>query len=429
MKKGFFTLITGLVALGASAQTGVKNTNKMPVNNGYEIKKHGDFLTPNGANGGQMSQWFSYASLQVDLNGFEAGSLLLFPDSSPVIAFLSSGNPTQNHNTWCSAGQSFDPKDAEFSLDGNTEILSKFNAYTIDSINVLYLYERDLHTVTDTMIVTFHKSGASTATGAMSNWYWGTTAGNNWSTTDYNRAIKEPAMSATVYQIRVPLNELDSNANGGVWGEKKFAIPASFKAVPKGATVGVTVTFKPGYSYNFGDTLQASEDLVPQPTKKFNRFWVRTVRNGSTVENVFYNNGMMVDKNQAYTDRLAALGSKYLPSSFYVTSQLVHVEYLVNSPNVGVKNVNANGYGLGDIYPNPASAKGNVSVPFTIGNAGDVNVTITNIVGQTVLNTTENFSAGEHTLDLGLNNLKAGVYFYTVTSGNFTATKKFTVGE
>ena len=428
MKKSLFTLLGGMFAFGVMAQSNLQPTNKIEVKE-YQVPFHSKLRVNSSANaGGQVSQWFSYAGLQENLNGFEGSSMMLFPDSSVVVAYLNNGTPAQYNNTWISAGQGFDAKDIEFSLDGNTSPLSKFNDYTVDSIRILYLYDRKIHTVTDTMIVTFHKQGLTSTTGAMSVWYFGTTPGQNvFTTTDFNRTTHEPATGATVYQIRIPLTALDSIANQGIWGEKILAIPPTFKSIIKNNIVGATVTFKPGYSYAAGDTILTGAGVTS--TKPLNAFWVRTVRNGNNVEHAYYNNGMAIDKTQLYTDRLNGLGSRYLPSSYYSVSQLIHIDYLISSANVGVKNINGNGYGMGNAYPNPVSGNSAVNVPFAIGKSGDVTLIVTNIIGQNVSVSTEKFNAGENTFTVDLNNLKPGVYFYTISSGNFTSTKKFTVTE
>ncbi|MCC6683504.1 MAG: T9SS type A sorting domain-containing protein [Bacteroidia bacterium] len=431
MKKSLFTLLGGMFAFGVMAQSNLQPTNKIEVKD-YQIPFHSKLRVNSSANaGGQVSQWFSYASLQENLNGFEGSSMLLFPDSSVLVVYMNNGTPASYNNTWISAGQALDPKDIEFSLDGSTSTLSKFNDYTVDSIKILYLYDRTIHTSVDTMVVTFHKSQATTATGSLSTWNYGTAPNKKYfATTDFDRTTHEPAKTGIVYEVRMPLTALDSNANGTTWGEKNIAIPSSFGTIPKGMVVGATVSFKPGYTYSAGDTLLATMDLPSQPVRELNKLWVRTLlRNGNNVEHDYFNNGMAIDKTQLYTDRWEALGSRYLPSNFYSVSQFVHIDYLISSANVGIKNINGNGYGMGNAYPNPVSGNSAVNVPFAIGKSGDVTLTVTNIIGQNVSVSTEKFNAGENTFTVDLNNLKPGVYFYTISSGNFTSTKKFTVTE
>jgi len=430
MKKSLFTLLGGMFAFGVMAQSTIQPNNKIQVQD-YQVPNHSKLRVNASANaGGQLSQWFSYGSLQENLNGFTGSSMLLFPDSSVVVVYLNNGTPAMYNNTWISAGQAFDPKDIEYSLDGSITPLSKFNDYTVDSLKILYLYDRTIHTVVDTMVVTFHKSQTSTVPGSMSTWNYGTAPNKKYfATTDFDRTTHEPAKAAIVYQIRIPLTVLDSNAGGTSWGEKNIAIPASFGTVTKGMVVGATVSFKPGYTYSAGDTLLATMDFPTQPVRELNKLWVRTLRNGNNVEHDFFNNGIAVDKTQLYVDRWTALGSRYLPSNYYAVSQFVHIDYLISSANVGIKNINGNGYGLGNAFPNPVAGNSSVNVPFAIGKSGDVTLTVTNIIGQNVVISTEKFNAGENTFTVDLNNLKPGVYFYTISSGNFTSTKKFTVTE
>jgi hypothetical protein len=427
MKKSLFTLLGGMFTFGVMAQGYLQPPNKIEVKE-YQVPNHSKLRVNAPASaGGQISQWFSYAGLQENQNGFTGGSMMLFPDSSVVIAYLNSGTPAMYNNLWISAGQALDVKDVEFSFDPNTEPLSKFNDYSVDSISILYLYDRKIHTVTDTMIVSFHKQGSTP--GAMSLWAFGTPPNQNvFASTDFNRSTREATKGATVYQIRIPLTALDSIANQGVWGVKTIAIPTSFKGITRNNIIGTTVSFKPGYTYAAGDTILTGTG-VNEPVNPLNAFWVRTLNNGNNSVYAYYNNGMLIDKTQLYTDRLQNFGSRYLPSNFYTVSQIVHIDYLISSANVGIKDINTNGYGLGNAYPNPVSVNSSVNIPFVIGKSGDVTLTITNIIGQNVSVNTGKFNTGENTFTVDLNNLKPGVYFYTISSGNFTSTKKFTVAE
>jgi hypothetical protein len=59
---------------------------------------------------------------------------------------------------------------------------------------------------------------------------------------------------------------------------------------------------------------------------------------------------------------------------------------------------------------------------------GPVNLTLTNVLGQQVYNVTEtanNF--GNHTFKVNVSGLDSGIYFYTVTIGEKSMTKKMMV--
>ncbi|MFC1538055.1 T9SS type A sorting domain-containing protein [Candidatus Latescibacterota bacterium] len=77
-------------------------------------------------------------------------------------------------------------------------------------------------------------------------------------------------------------------------------------------------------------------------------------------------------------------------------------------------------------YPNPANPTTTIS--FTLAEAGHVTVDIYNVAGQKV-NTLVNgeLSIGSHSVVWDASGFSAGVYFYTVTSGDFSKTMKVTL--
>ncbi|GEM_PF-1704778 len=424
MKKILVTVFASALAFGATAQKTLPAVTPAKVDNIKIDDKHQ--LKVNSA-GGQMSQWFGYALLQEELNNFDANSAFIFPDSNVKVAYVNAGQPASYYNTWFAFGQVFDPKDPEFAFSSEpVETLSKYNNYTIDSLNLLYLYDRKNHTAVDTLIVKVYKTNSGIS-------YWQFTPVTNvFAVVEYDRTNREPAGAANVTEFRIPLTSLDSNANGTVWGEKLIGL--TNYNVTRDQEVAVAVSFKPGFTYNNGDTMFATSDVNPQPTNtQFNTFRVRTVDNNANVEHSYYNNGLAVDKTQAYTNRLTGAGfentPKFLPSNYYGVSQFLDVRFKASSPNVGIKNINANGFGLGEVYPNPASNKGSINVPFAIGKTGEATLKITNVIGQDVITVTDKFNAGENKFEVSINDLKPGVYFYTVNSGNFTATKKITITQ
>ncbi len=75
--------------------------------------------------------------------------------------------------------------------------------------------------------------------------------------------------------------------------------------------------------------------------------------------------------------------------------------------------------------PNPA--KENTQIAITLPDASNVNITVTNLMGQTVMSINKNLSAGKNVVNLNVSNLTSGVYFYTVTANNSSVTKKMIV--
>ena len=86
----------------------------------------------------------------------------------------------------------------------------------------------------------------------------------------------------------------------------------------------------------------------------------------------------------------------------------------------GVKDVTENGFVL---YPNPASDK--VNIRFADNFAGKMDITITDVLGKTMMNNTielQNSAAG-----LDISSLNSGIYFITVQSEGKSVTKKLVI--
>jgi len=93
---------------------------------------------------------------------------------------------------------------------------------------------------------------------------------------------------------------------------------------------------------------------------------------------------------------------------------------------VGVNN-NQNGipeiYSLSQNYPNPFNPT--TKIDFAIPKNGLVTLKVYDVLGQEVaLLVNKDFQAGSYTFDYDASMLPSGVYFYKITSGDFTETKK-----
>jgi hypothetical protein len=79
-------------------------------------------------------------------------------------------------------------------------------------------------------------------------------------------------------------------------------------------------------------------------------------------------------------------------------------------------------------YPNPS--KDATSINVSLDKASDVTITVANVIGQVMSNSTFNgVAVGTHKFDINTNALESGVYFYTVKAGNNTITKKMTISK
>jgi len=80
-------------------------------------------------------------------------------------------------------------------------------------------------------------------------------------------------------------------------------------------------------------------------------------------------------------------------------------------------------YTLGQNFPNPfnPSTKINFSIPVE----GFVTLDVYNAIGQKVASlVNETKTAGNYSVDFDASSLTSGIYFYKISTGNFTETKK-----
>jgi hypothetical protein len=375
-----------------------------------------------------------------DQNTFKTYANFLFPDSLPKVVFSTGTSHWATH----AVGAVLDPKDEIYPfVTPPSNPLSKFNPYTIDSVYFQYFYVRMLDTVggnavVDTLFIQYFK-GTGSSTGISKGTITGgeLTARVNGITTT---STPGPILSTLAMRTdTVLLTKTDST--GVTFGtnttfrfkEMQFHVGLSVPVVAGENLSAFTLTFKPGYSYAMGDTMIVLTGGA-QPSKKMNFFGYRELINeddsSRQVKQFKYvGNSLVMPKFSRYPDASTGAWQGFVPGNAYFQDQYMIGGFHITSNNVGVKNINGSGYGLGNAYPNPANGRSTVTIPFAIGKAGEVKLTVTSIIGQTMIATSGQFGSGENNFTLDLNKLKPGVYFYTVSSGNYTATKKFTVTE
>ncbi len=77
-------------------------------------------------------------------------------------------------------------------------------------------------------------------------------------------------------------------------------------------------------------------------------------------------------------------------------------------------------------YPNPFNPSTKISFDLPID--GNVNVTVFDLSGKEIVTLINDVkTAGYYTIDFNASNLSSGIYFYRISAGNFTATKKMTL--
>jgi len=99
---------------------------------------------------------------------------------------------------------------------------------------------------------------------------------------------------------------------------------------------------------------------------------------------------------------------------------------LIIPEGLGVEEEAVEAYAIEQNAPNPFNPT--TTIGFKLANAGNVTIDVFNVAGQKVDTIVNNLmEAGSHSVVWDASGFSAGVYFYTVKSGNFTKTMKMTL--
>jgi hypothetical protein len=95
---------------------------------------------------------------------------------------------------------------------------------------------------------------------------------------------------------------------------------------------------------------------------------------------------------------------------------------------VGINDPVEEGLSLGQNYPNPYN--GSTTIGYTIPSAGDVKVSITNLLGQEIaVPVNGSRAAGYHTFEVNAHTLNPGIYYYTLEFAGEQITRKMIVTD
>jgi len=101
---------------------------------------------------------------------------------------------------------------------------------------------------------------------------------------------------------------------------------------------------------------------------------------------------------------------------------------LSKSSSTAVGESEFEGYGLNQNFPNPASNSTNIC--FRIPVASLVSIKVIDLQGKEVRELAGNiYGAGSHMIEFNCQDLPSGIYFYTIKSEGFTATRKMIISK
>jgi hypothetical protein len=97
------------------------------------------------------------------------------------------------------------------------------------------------------------------------------------------------------------------------------------------------------------------------------------------------------------------------------------------SITVGVNEIDGSNFWLGQNMPNPTTGLTNIA--YSLPSAGEIRFNIVNLYGQSVYTFRNVMESGRHLIDLNVNDLSAGVYYYTIEFKGKRLVKKMVVNK
>jgi len=361
----------------------------------------------------QTSSWFDYAFAYETLYASSPYGLIgnnLFPDSTILVNYGTSGYGAP----WIHAiGQTFDVDALPFIVEGIA--LDPSQPFTIDSLAAFGVYTRVDNSSIDTLI--FQVIAPSTDNlGGRSYFLDNPAPGDTlyMINTDWDYASLSTPGVMTEY--RVLLDDAffaDSTANGLHYP----TIAAGDVITPaNGAFAGVfavNMEFRPGYTFiPFIDTLNVNKNGW--------RFLSNEL-NGQDTDPTYtagdYNQGSILPQDVRYDDA-GAWNNSFIPHwaytpTFGYEAMAIHAYITGEESTISVNELN-NNFKF-NVFPNPSNGVFNINLSSNDDN--NVNLTVKNVVGQTVLTETVNVS-GNTNHQISLTDYSKGIYFLTI--GNET---------
>lgn len=323
----------------------------------------------------------------------------------------------------------------------NIMTVQNFNSYTVDSVIIVGAYVKVQSRPTSVVDTLIFSVAPSTGSGffrkATSNWITNYTSQDSLvvftprAVDSANRAAFSEVGSGTGDRRfwKVPLTDAERDTvntqnNTITVRTRTFAVPNGGLQVPAGARVAMTVTFKSGDTWTPNvDSFNSRHHYRPQ-----------TAAAGASTRMVYNFYAPLTDRNHSslmfstdtsfYGASYAIEGTNTIDFRYEHHAMGVHVV----CPTCWVLDVK-NTEGLlekGGAYPNPAVTY--VKIPFQLSAAANVNVTLTNAVGQVVRSErVENTTSGEVTFNTA--NLTNGLYLYTIEANGQRTTGRVTVAH
>jgi hypothetical protein len=374
------------------------------------------------------SAWFNKVDflefINPSLQTFSA--MHLFPDSVIILGYGTGGVPVY---PWIHKAANY--MDPSF-MAQQTIITDKLATYTLDSISVGYIYERNTGTSNNTadslIIQVIAENHALDYT---------LNAEFPYQDIEYNFATQNLKPSMTVLKrLSIPLTYADT-CSGAVYKQIKVAA-AGVAPQTNSKKIGTVISFKPGYTYTATDLLIGDGT---NPANKNVFFILSSEENGDgggagTDPTIFgipsdytsdMNMSYILDQSVRYNTNTNGWNGYFLPTFAYTTPFAYEhhdIGYKLSVSITGVNELEEKGFALGQNAPNPFT--GSSKVDFQLAkNANSAVFTVTDVMGRVI--STENVATtvGKHSINLA--SYAAGVYYYSLNVDGNVTTKKMIV--
>ena len=462
MRKSLLLLSAVAIAASANAQERKINAPQGSSVDMSAIRTHDRALTKSRQSGFAAKttaapRWYSYTDYfdqnESATSSSVALSLPYLWGSNTVLMNFSSGFDTAN---LVSYGGVIDPSFSGFNnfsyYPGEMQINST-NAYAIDSLQFTGVYLNNPASLTvDTLRVSFVYGDGSTA----SDIYKVSTTINTGSIlTNYG------AVGSTIDNYRMHMNTgtltasgttvitknilLDNTSTPPSWavdtvnglyvGRVAVGTAGTGISIPAGSMVGMSVTFLSGATMPMlYDTVFFGSPAVPPV--KYNMFRAGVVHRGVAGTPAFPSYSATDRNTGNYVDKTTT--NYYVPHWFWSSgASAASVQY----PDFAVRAICASCGVVVDgtssvnevakttkvnAYPNPAT--GELNIPFSITKSADVNVTLTNMLGQVVA--TKNMgNVANGTAVFNISSVPSGIYTYTVVADGVATTGRVAIAH
>ncbi|MDR3680882.1 MAG: T9SS type A sorting domain-containing protein [Flavipsychrobacter sp.] len=458
MKKLFLLLAGGVSVIAANAQENQSVVfNKAYAIPGTHSPKNVNIQKQIKTTAGALnkatstqSAWFCFQDANINSNTAAPVPYPIYNDTSLLVP-ANNGNAAFN---WFleGLGTSFDPTSIAFTPNGFKNATPSFpqpafgigakNAYSIDSITVYGFDDRKSYNhYVDTLFIYLAATpaaGTAAFTYGPANFFVDTFSIPNGTfhvaTMAYDSTTNGILSSKVTGLIKIT-KLLDSaaysdsivNSDGSNGGHiYTLNVPGGL-SVPAGGKVVAYQQFKSGHQYPFNTSIDSANtwDVVSYALNGTGAF--------PSQLNNDYNSGLVMTGQERYwmnQQEMVNAGTQYILSSyFFVTAgfQDPFFAFHVNCTgcfNAGVANVST--IATASAYPNPATSE--VFIPFTLSHNANVNVTVTNTLGQ-VTNTQSFSNVTTGKAAFNTSSFAAGVYFYTVEANGERTTGRFVVAR